>query len=248
MKDTVLVGALLWLLGAGPLLAEDFWSVQEIADIDGFSELDGVVKLKFKDAVTAKPIPGLRLQFDDQTGFSGNDDGVLELPSSTVEGLVDQDLPFTVTAPGYVDYRDSLHVRVGTLVTKRFVLSPVLEARQARLVVEWGRTPADLDAWLVGPDFTVSYRSMNNAAGNARLDRDARNGWGPETITLLNIRPDADYLFSVVNYSNEAPMDGVKVSLYVNNSLIRVFSFPKTSQRKVDLVKIHHTSVEILVP
>jgi len=38
--------------------------------------------------------------------------------------------------------------------------------------------------------------------GASRLDRDDRDGFGPETITVKNIDDTAEYLFFVKDYSN----------------------------------------------
>ena len=247
MGRSVISLFLFLIVGSAFLVADDFWTTKEIAEIDGYSELDGVVKIMFKDAVTAKPVSGIQVVFDDGTMLVGNPDGVVKIPSDLVENAEDKKIPYTASAPGYISYRDSLEIQLGSVINKRFVMSPDLPLDQARFVLEWQKKPADLDAWLTGPDFTVSYRNMKNAQGNARLDRDAQQGYGPETLTLLHIRQDADYLFSVDNYSNEAPMAGVKVSLYLNNTLVRIISLPKTNAKKTDVLRIHGGQIEYLV-
>ncbi len=238
----ILVG----MLAFPPLYAEGFWSAREIAEIDGFSELDGVVKLKFKDAVSAKPIAGLQVTIDTLGTFSGSPDGIVQFPLERIADLTDETLAFLVTAPGYIAYEDTLKVRLGTLFTKRFVLSPVLPPQQARMVLEWGKRPSDVDASLVGPGFTVSYRSMKGAKGNATLDQDSRSGYGPETITLLNIKPNAEYVFSVQNFSKDAPLDGVKVAFYVNNKLDKVVFLARSSATKLEIARIRNGAVEYL--
>lgn len=237
---------LILALAVPALSAEGFWSAREIAEIDGFSELDGVIKLKFKDAVTAKPVGGLEVTIQDLGTFLGDSTGVVQFPLEAIADLTDETLPFLVTAPGYIDYEDSLKIRLGTLFTKRFVLSPVLPPNQARLVVEWGKRPADIDAMLTGPGFTVSYRSMKGAKGNATLDQDARSGFGPETITLTKINPKADYVFSIQNYSKEAPLDGAKIALYINNRLDKVIFLAKSSAAKMEIARIRAGAVEYL--
>jgi hypothetical protein len=228
------------------LAADDFWSARELSD-DGFSELDGVIKLRFKDAVSAEPISGLQITTGTGTLKAGAD-GVIDLPVDQIKDIVDKDIPFVASAPGYIPLKDALRIRVGTLITTRFTMSKEIKVNQARMVVEWDQKPLDVDAWLVGPDFTVSYRSMKNAEGNATLDRDARRGFGPETITLNNLRQDAKYLFSIQNYSRESALKNVKVTFYLNNQLARVIWIASSSQDKVDILRIVNGSSEFLLP
>ncbi|MEI8093050.1 MAG: hypothetical protein WCG80_02460 [Spirochaetales bacterium] len=249
MRPTPASLALLALvsLAGVPAIAVDFWTTREIAEIDGYSELDGVIQLKFKDAVSAKPVQNLRLTLDDGTTLRGNADGIVEFPLEEIADISDLDLPFNIAAPGYVDYRDVLRIQAGTIMTKRFVISPAIPPNQARFVVEWDRRPADVDAVLRGPSFEVSYHTMKAVNGKAALDRDARNGYGPETLTLLNIQPSAEYVFSIVNYSKEAALAGVKISLYINSTLARVQFLPRLTDTKVDVVRIRAGQVEYLV-
>jgi len=227
--------------------AESLWTPQEIAEIDGFSELDGTMMLKFKDAVSGQPIKGLVLEVNGETS-QGNADGVVEFPASNIENIVDKDLPFTATAPGYIPLEDRLRIRVGTILSKRFLMTKGMLLNQARFVLEWDRRPADLDAHLVGPGFHVSYWDMRTSSGNATLDRDARSGYGPETITLLDIKRDAQYLYSINNYSGESAMKNVKITVYLNNSLGRVIFLPELRDRTAAIVRIDNGRVEYLAP
>ena len=245
MRRFLFLAIFLSLTSLMGLPAEGFWTVRELSD-ESLSELDGTVQLRFKDAVSAQPIRGLTLEVGGSV-LTSDPLGVVAFPTTEIADIVDKDLPFRASAPGYITLEDTLRVRVGSLVTQRFVLSKNLPLNQARLVLEWEKRPADLDAVLTGPDFVVSYRSKKNAEGNANLDQDARHGYGPETLTLLNIRRDAKYVFSVQNYSKEAPMKNVKVSLYWNNRLDTLFWIPESSAAQIDLVRIANGQVETLL-
>ena len=236
--------ALSFLLAAAAISAESMWTVQEIAEIDGYSELDDIVALKFKDAVSGQVIQGLKVQLGGAE-LEGAD-GIVEFPLSVIEDITDQDVPFVATAPGYLPLKDSLRIRVGTVISKRFLMTKGMEINQARFVLEWDRSPSDLDAHLVGPGFHVSYREMKDASGKARLDRDARSGFGPETITLLDIQRGAEYAYSVDNFSGEAPMKNVKVSVYLNNALDRVVFIPRATARTISILKITGDGIQYL--
>jgi hypothetical protein len=240
-----ILGGLMALLFVGALNAEGFWTTDELADQE-FSELDGVIKLRFKDAVTAAPIKDLTLEVAGQQ-FISDHEGVINVPSELYENVTDKDLPFTASARGYINLEDTLQVRVGTIITTRFVLSPGMPANQARIVLEWGDKPRDLDSWLTGPDFTVSYRSKINSDGKAQLDQDSTMGYGPETITLLDIAPGATYEYAVKNYSRDAPIKNAKISVYVNNRLDRVLWIPAIKQNEISVLKIVNKKVIYLI-
>jgi hypothetical protein len=231
--------ALLVALSLPPAFAQSMWSTEEIAEIDGFSELNDELVLKFKDAVSGAPIGGVLVSVEGKS-YRGGSSGVVELPMGLVENLDDKDIPFSASAQGYVTLEDNLRVRIGSVISKRFLMTKGFQFNQARFVLEWDRRPTDLDAHLVGPGFHVSYRNMRSAPGDAALDRDARQGYGPETLTLLNIRNDATYSFSVENYSKESPMLNVKVTVYFDNRVHRVLFYPEIRQNSLTVLTIEH--------
>jgi adhesin/invasin len=86
-------------------------------------------------------------------------------------------------------------VMAGSIFQKRFSISPALDIRFLRVVLDWGAEPLDLDAHFVKDGaYHISYRNMKSLADeSAALDRDARNGYGPETITVKEISKNASY-------------------------------------------------------
>ena len=70
--------------------------------------------------------------------------------------------------------------------------------------MDWSDEPDDLDAHLVKQGgYHISYRHMKTSEdGRARLDRDDRNGNGPETITVNRIDESSSYVYRVHDYSN----------------------------------------------
>lgn len=128
------------------------------------------------------------------------------------------------------------------------VLTPILSDDEYRIVLTWGSTPKDLDSLLFGTldsgeEFQVYYNNKSytlNGKTVAKLDIDARNGYGPETITLSindDILKKGVYQYSVLDYTNinnptskELSMSGASVKLYKGNELIRTFNVPINAQ------------------
>jgi hypothetical protein len=242
-RTTLKIAVAFWLVLAFTSgFAQSMWSTEEIAEIDGFSELNDELVLKFKDAISGAPISAVLVTVGGKS-YRGGSTGVVELPISLVEDVDDEDIAFSASAQGYVTLEDKLRVRIGSVISKRFLMTKGFQFNQARFVLEWDRKPSDLDAHLVGPGFHVSYRNMRSAPGDATLDRDARQGYGPETLTLLNIRNDATYTFSVENYSRESPMLNVKVTVYFDNRVHRVLFYPEIRQNSLPVLSIEHGQI-----
>lgn len=69
--------------------------------------------------------------------------------------------------------------------------------------------------------------------GEARLDRDDTDSWGPETITIRQIETEGHYEFWVHDYTNRNDENSRKLSkskatvkVYGNNQLLEIFSIP----------------------
>lgn len=114
-----------------------------------------------------------------------------------------------------------------------YAVSPNLtRLDELRIVLNWGRTPVDLDAHLA---FAGSHVFFNAKEGNdAQLDVDHQTGFGPETITITSRHPDLRYVFGVQNYSarmhpNNADLSEseAKVFVYVGRTLVRSYYVPK---------------------
>ena len=95
----------------------------------------------------------------------------------------------------------------GELFTYNFSMSPVLEAGQTRMVLNWGATPPDLDSHLLTPDIEGSthhiyYGNVGSytAVPYAKLDTDDVNGYGPETITISQLFTGT-YTYYIKNFT-----------------------------------------------
>lgn len=122
-------------------------------------------------------------------------------------------------------------------------LSPenVMVGNDLRIVLTWGRSPADLDSHLLGTDsdgddFHIYYSDKTYTEGGERvanLDLDDRNGYGPETTTIYSINPNGTYSYYVHNYTNKSSSNstalsysGAMVKVYTGNQIIAKYSVP----------------------
>jgi hypothetical protein len=138
---------------------------------------------------------------------------------------------------------------------KQYALSPQLEQGQKRIVLNWGASPSDLDAYLSGPGnegetFEISYRQKE--ARGVRLDRDDTSSYGPETITILQ-QYDGEYRFWVRNYSAYGSStstglsnSGATVSLYDETGLIQQFSVPQGAGAQWDVFTLNDGELTVL--
>ncbi len=196
-KQIFLTG--LFMLAAGMLFGQ-IDKMKEVLE-DELSMQDGEgIRLRIFDAVTVNPVQAATLQFRHAGSHQTDMDGTVQLPMPEKDGTY----PFEFSADGYITAVYRLEVIGGTVFHNRFHVSPVLEIGTVRLVLEWGRRPADLDLHLIKTNgYHISYRNMRSSTdGQARLDRDARNGFGPETITIADLDETAEYRCYVHDFSN----------------------------------------------
>ena len=123
--------------------------------------------------------------------------------------------------------RTAITVASGSTVAQDIVISPG-SGDDIRIVLTWGGVPADLDAHLTGPNpsdpgrFHVSFVNRLDARATpfAGLDRDDRDGFGPETVTITRLSTGV-YRYSVHDFTNrsrggssELGQSGAKVELH----------------------------------
>lgn len=117
----------------------------------------------------------------------------------------------TAAADGFTEGSATAVIVGGTLVDQQNVtLSPTGAEGEVRIVLTWGETPSDLDAHLTGPDgsggrFHVYFANQGSLDSSpfAALDVDDTSSFGPETITITQVR-DGIYRYSVHDFTNSA--------------------------------------------
>jgi len=203
------------------LIAKSCWTIKEKA-IQENAELDNAVIFSFKDAVTCEPISNAKVTFLKHTFFT-NQNGELKIP--TPPDNMDLIIPLKVEKDGYITLIQKIKANVGTYWQHRFLLSKELPFNSARFVLGWSDIPQDLDLHLVGANFHISYRNKI-VSNKANLDRDARYGYGAETITLKEIDNQKYELF-IHQYSKKGRMNHkVNLTIYKNNKILKVIHLP----------------------
>lgn len=213
------------------------WERKEYREIEGFSELDNKLILSFKDAVDCKPLESVSVTLG-KLSYTTDARGYVSLPMDAFMATANLNIPMSVSKLGYAPIKTKLKLAAGTVLNKRMLLSPTLAGNSMRFILQWSEEPTDLDLHLEGNGFHVSYRNMR-AGGEATLDQDEQRGFGPETITLNNVKQNQHYKLSVVNYSGDAEMDETaKVLVYVANRLDRIVPLNETESRNVAILEI----------
>ena len=145
-------------------------------------------------------------------------DGTYALKFSK-EGFITATYPFEIVA--------------GTIFYNRFSVSPVIEMGAIRVVLDWGKSPNDLDAHMIKEgDYHISYQKMHNSKdGSATLDRDDLKKFGPETITVRDIDEGATYTYYVKNFSDKKSprskalsKSKAAVRVYGENQLMKTYT------------------------
>ena len=120
-----------------------------------------------------------------------------------------------------------------------YALSPIMDKLDGmRIVLNWGRNPADLDGHLAFPHNHIFFNHKTGT--DAQLDVDHTDGFGPETITIERKHPGERYVYAVHDYWDRTHPDTpdlsaseAKVFVYVGQTLIRTYYVPKGKQGNI---------------
>jgi hypothetical protein len=133
----------------------------------------------------------------------------------------------TVVRNGFIGASRTVLLSQPTLQVN-FVITPILSAGQYRVVLTWGSQPPDLDAHLFTLGNEVYYGNPGrlDSIPYANLDTDARDGFGPETITIGQLLDTCK--FAVYNYSEtpDITTSRAHVDIYRGSELLRGFDVP----------------------
>jgi hypothetical protein len=190
---------------------------QKIAEL----ELDDALSLWFTDADTGKPIKEALVAIEN-TGSTRTDmDGLAVFPI-----VNDGKHTFIFQKEGYVTTKDTFNVTLSSIFSNKYSIPQIKQIDHIKIILDWGATPADLDAHLVKDNgYHISYRDTKTSLDKtAWLDKDAVSGYGPETVTVTQIDKRAVYHYYVHNYSNRNTVNNSRLSqskaaarVYINN-------------------------------
>jgi uncharacterized protein YfaP (DUF2135 family) len=166
---------------------------------DATAESEGIFTLRFFNAETGDPVSDATIIIQDASSFTTDMEGKIRF-----EKVEDGIYPFRFEKEGFISENIKFEVVAGTIFRNRFTVTPKIEMGSIRIVLDWDHKPHDLDAHFVKEgDYHISYREMKvSTDGSARLDRDDRDGFGPETITVKDVDEKAEYTYYVKDYSN----------------------------------------------
>ncbi|MEE9367965.1 MAG: hypothetical protein V3V05_03770 [Pontiella sp.] len=131
---------------------------------------------------------------------------------------------YEATAQNYINSTGLISVAASGSIGQNIVISPELNGQVARIVLQWGANPSDLDSHLRGPrpgggNFHVSY-SDDYVEDCGELDVDDTSSYGPETITMLRLVAGT-YLYSVHDYTNRN--SSTSTGLANSNATVKLF-------------------------
>jgi hypothetical protein len=188
--------------------------------------------VKFYSSTTNRKIPDLFtvVSKPDNKTYQGN--GGVEIPKMKEGSYV-----LHISANQYYDKEHNITIKSGEDKNERVYLTPKV-AKGARIVLEWGSTPSDLDSHLLVPPrqskkdhVYYQVKGFPNKHPFAQLDVDDTSSFGPETITIF--KPLADvYRYAVHNYSGSPSIttSQARVSIYDKTDQIRTFQIPTSGE------------------
>jgi hypothetical protein len=210
--------------------------------------MDGVIPLRFANALDGQGIPGGLLLVTDIGDFTADSRGIVQLPQ-----LPDGTYSAIFNKEGFISTPIEFRVLLGAVVFNWFSISPGLEGKAYRFVLDWGERPADLDLHLEKRgDYHISYGNMRSTADKSvTLDRDDRDGYGPETITVKEVETTAVYDLYIVDYSNrQSPgsellsRSGAVLRVYLEDRLAHTFSVPAGAGVRWNVFRIEGNRIQ----
>lgn len=208
---------------------------------DVFEELEsGNLTLRFYNAVNGKPISNGAVQIESIGEYLSDEDGKVVFPPPEQDGV----LRVIIRADGYVPTEFPIEIMAGTLFFNRVSISPQLDIKFVRVVVDWEKEPRDLDAHFVktgNSGYHISFRNMRVLAdGSGILDLDATQGYGPETITVKEVSSKSVYEYYIHDYSNQNNKNSTGLSdskatvkVYGDGKLLKVIQVPRKREGTV---------------
>jgi hypothetical protein len=189
---------------------------------------NGKMVLRFINAETGNPVDSATITIERGGAYTTDLQG-----KAYIDPMPDKTYALRFTRNGFITASYDFEVVAGTIFYNRFSVSPIIEFGAMRVVLDWAKNPADLDAHLIKEgDYHISFQKMHlSDDGSAKLDRDDLKGFGPETITVKNIDNKATYTYYVKNFSDASSPNSkglskskATVKIYGDNKLLKCFN------------------------
>ena len=211
---------------SGTVQSVNAWNEVLLPEANQNRNTKGVLSGVVVDAMTGEGVPGAELVFEGQEDPSHTEEADTDSKGAFSVELDPDVYDVTITADGYVVETFEFEMEKDRNYSgEQFIISPELAAGSARIVLEWGAEPRDLDSYLSGEsdnagDVFIGFRHKTETYRGetiAELDVDDTNGYGPETITLYDL--DGVYRYLVVDYRLTGTLQeyGATVKVYLPN-------------------------------
>lgn len=205
--------------------------MQDVLEDTETETVDGKLTLRFFDANTGDPVSDAKITIEGVGNFTSDLSGKVLFDKQK-----DGKYTFQFIKKGYVSANYEFEIITETLFFNRYSVCPITELGALRIVLDWDKSPADLDLHLVKEgSYHISYHnSITTSDGSAQLDRDDQNGYGPETITINRTDNNAIYTCYVFDFTNRTKNHSFNLSrskavvrVYNNNVLTDTFYIPR---------------------
>ena len=220
--------------------ASSCWSTLDIAALAD-EDLNGKTYFSIRDSVTCKPVSYARFTIGN-ISFKADKNGLVRVPLPPED--MDRALPIKIERRGYITANEKLLVTLGSYWNNTFLMSKKLPIESARFVLSWDAKPMDLDLHLKSNTYHISFRDTKSIKNRVQLDRDARKGYGPETITVKKLDKNNRYRVIVYRYTQDGSLNNrAQVRVYLNNKLDNVKRLRSTNARCVQIATIYDNKI-----
>ncbi|MFP3043500.1 hypothetical protein LQZ19_16925 [Treponema primitia] len=194
-------------------------------------KMDGLIPLRFANALDGKPIPGAQIAIEGIGDFVTNNEGIISFPERD-DGL----FSLVFSKEGFITTPINFEIKLNNVFNGWYSISPEMRGDYLRIVLDWGERPGDLDLHFEKDGgYHVSYWNTHSTDdGSVLLDRDDRNGFGPETITVMETDTRSVYRLYVMDYTNGGnsasralSQSGAVIRVYNRDRLLNTFAVPQ---------------------
>ncbi|MDX2128939.1 MAG: hypothetical protein SFU91_07885 [Chloroherpetonaceae bacterium] len=200
---------------------------------DNFDEADkDVLTLRFNDALNGNPVKDGEVEIKGIGKYTTDFEGKVQFPIPEEDGYY----AVSFRKEGYIETDLKIEIVAGTIFFNRISVSPKMNIKQIRVVLDWDAEPRDLDAhFKKRGGYHLSYRNTRTLAdGQGQLDRDDMDGYGPETITVAEASLRSVYEYYVHDYTYRTASGSTKltkskatVKVYGDGKLLDVIEIPR---------------------
>ncbi len=240
----------------GKITSETAWNeltLKNANEEEKGSTLAGVVT----NAVTGDGVANATLTFSPQDGDATEKTATTNSSGAFSAELEPANYEIKITADGFEEETFEFEIQEGRNYSgEQFTISPELAEGTARIVLEWGAEPVDLDSYLWGTSGsgeTVDVRYSHKVAKSgdtvfAELDLDDTSGYGPETTTIYDL--SGSYEFRVADFRRTGTMaaNGATVKVYLPGKPVTTITLDSSSgvEDLWDVCEINHGELTVL--